>query len=105
MKNKITIREISKKLGKEIIVKNHYSHKWTMCRYALGIFYETENQHSFFDEKEEKLAGVAIYGYPVGRLATTSISDELKSKFSTICFLNFYFFYLYNIIISILWIW
>ena len=78
--SKITIREVPKKIGKDIIVKHHYSHKWTMCRYALGIFYETENQHSFFDEKEEKLAGVAIYGYPVGRLATTSISDELKSK-------------------------
>ena len=63
-----------------MIVKHHYSHKWSMCRYALGIFYKTDNQHSFFDEKEEKLAGVAIYGYPVGRLATTSISDELKPK-------------------------
>ena len=63
-----------------MIVKHHYSHKWTMCRYALGIFYEMDNDHSFFDEKEEKLIGVAIYGYPVGRLATTSISEELKSE-------------------------
>ena len=77
---KIIIREISKKIGKDMIVKHHYSHKWTMCRYALGIFYEMDNQHSFFDEKEEKLIGVAVYGYPVGRLATTSISEELKSE-------------------------
>ena len=77
---KIIIREISKKIGKEMIVKHHYSHKWTMCRYALGIFYEMDNDHWFFDEKEEKLIGVAIYGYPVGRLATTSISEELKSE-------------------------
>ena len=77
---KIIIREVSKKIGKEMIVKHHYSHKWTMCRYALGIFYEMDNDHSFFDEKEEKLIGVAIYGYPVGRLATTSISEELKSE-------------------------
>ena len=75
---KITIREISKKIGKEMIVKHHYSHKWTMCRYALGIFYEMDNDHSFFDEKEEKLIGVAIYGYPVGRKTPTSISPDLK---------------------------
>ena len=75
--NKITIREISKKIAKDMIVKHHYSHTWTMCRYALGIFYETDNEHSFFDEKEEKLAGVAIYGYPVGRSAAASISPEL----------------------------
>ena len=77
--NKITIREISKKIAKDMIVKHHYSHSWTMCRYALGIFYETDNEHSFFDAKDEKLAGVAIYGYPVGRSATTSISPELSS--------------------------
>ena len=44
--NKITIREISKKIAKSMIVKNHYSHKWTSCRYALGIFYETGNEVS-----------------------------------------------------------
>jgi len=78
--NKITIREISKKIAKDMIVKNHYSHKWTSCRYALGIFYETDNEHTFFDEKDEKLAGVAIYGYPVGRSAPKSISPELKEE-------------------------
>tara|TARA_Y100000310_G_scaffold311675_1_gene358168 strand:+ start:241 stop:999 length:759 start_codon:yes stop_codon:yes gene_type:complete len=78
--NKITIREISKKIAKQMIVKHHYSHAWTSCRYALGIFYETDNQHSFFDEKEEKLAGVAIYGYPVGAQAPKSISPRLKPE-------------------------
>ena len=58
--NKITIREISKKIAKQMIVKNHYSHKWTSCRYALGIFYETDNEHTFFDEKDEKLATTAL---------------------------------------------
>ena len=56
--SKITIREISKKIAKDMIVKNHYSHKWTSCRYALGVFYETDNEHQFFDEKDEKLAGI-----------------------------------------------
>ena len=47
-KSKISVREISKKIAKQMIVKNHYSHKWTSCRYALGIFYKTDNEHSFF---------------------------------------------------------
>ena len=67
-------------MAKSMIVKHHYSHKWTSCRYALGIFYETDNEHTFFDEKDEKLAGVAIYGYPVGRSAPKSISPELKEE-------------------------
>ena len=78
--NKITIKEISKRVAKDMIVKHHYSHKWTSCRYALGVYYETDNQHSFFDEVEQKLAGVAIYGYPVGRSAPKSISTELKEE-------------------------
>ena len=41
-KSKVSVREISKKIAKEMIVKNHYSHAWTSCRYALGIFYETD---------------------------------------------------------------
>ena len=41
-KSKISVREISKKIAKDMIVKHHYSHKWTSCRYALGIFYETD---------------------------------------------------------------
>ncbi|MAH44137.1 hypothetical protein CL614_10560 [archaeon] len=79
-KTKITIREISKKIAKDMIVKNHYSHAWTSCRYALGIFYEMDNEHSFFDEKDEKLAGVAVYGYPVGAKAASSISPMLQAK-------------------------
>ncbi len=41
-KSKVSVREISKKIAKEMIVKHHYSHAWTSCRYALGIFYETD---------------------------------------------------------------
>jgi len=78
--SRISVREISKKIAKQMIVKNHYSHTWTSCRYALGIFYETDNEHAFFDEKEEKLAGVAIYGYPVGARAAASISPRLEPK-------------------------
>ena len=43
-KSKVSVREISKKIAKEMIVKHHYSHAWSSCRYALGIFYETDNE-------------------------------------------------------------
>ncbi len=79
-KSKVSVREISKKIAKAMIVKHHYSHAWTSCRYALGIFYEMDNEHTFFDETEEKLAGVAIYGYPVGARAAASISPQLEPK-------------------------
>ena len=77
-KSRVTLREISKDAAKSIIVKHHYSHAWTMCRYALGVFYQTDNEHSFFDSKEEKLIGVLVYGTPVGRLSAQSISELLK---------------------------
>lgn len=75
--SKVSVREISKSIAKDIIVKNHYSHAWTMCRYALGVFYKSENG-SFFDD--EQLIGCLVYGYPVGRRAAASISDELKTE-------------------------
>lgn len=58
--SKVSIREINKSVAKEMIVKYHYSHAWTMCRYALGVYYEDES--SFFGE--EKLIGCMVYGYP-----------------------------------------
>ena len=36
----VVIREVTKKVAKDIIVKNHYSHRWTMCSVALGVYYK-----------------------------------------------------------------
>lgn len=60
---------IDKKIAKELIIKNHYSHKWTSCRYAIGLF-----------DEEDKLIGVAIYGFPVGRQVVNSICDGLSNN-------------------------
>jgi hypothetical protein len=73
--NKISIRLINKDVAKNMIIKNHYSHKWTMCTYSFGIFYKTGKDHNFFDNEEEKLIGTCVYGFPVGRQAATSICD------------------------------
>ena len=63
-------------MAKDIIEKNHYSGRLSSCRYPLGVFYQTDNQHQFFDEAEEKLIGVACYGFPVGRRVIGSIFKE-----------------------------
>ena len=53
-KSKVSVREISKKIAKEMIVKHHYSHAWTSCRYALGIFYETDYKQKDDDIRVDK---------------------------------------------------
>jgi len=62
MEYKIEI--IDKKIAKDLIIKNHYSHKWTSCRYALGLF------------KDGDLKGVAVYGFPVGRQVVGSLVKD-----------------------------
>ena len=74
---KISIRPIEKSVAKKLIVENHYSHKWTSCRFALGVFYQESESHSWFTETD-KLVGCIIYGYPVGRQTSDSISPLIK---------------------------
>ena len=64
--SKVSIRKISKDVAKKVIVERHYTHAWTQCKYALGVYYKEDNSDSFFDD-DEKLIGVAVYGSPVGR--------------------------------------
>lgn len=51
--------------AKPIIVSNHYSHKWTSCRYAYGIYYDN------------MLTGCIVYGPPVGRRVVDSITKTI----------------------------
>ena len=73
--SRISLREVSKSTAKDMIVKYHYSHKWTLCRIAYGIYYRTDVKADFFDANDEKLIGVVVYGQPVGRSAAASISS------------------------------
>ena len=75
--SKLTIRQIDKPTAKKMVVKYHYSHLWTKCSVALGLFITTGKEHSFFDEPEEKMIGVIVYGDPIGRHSGASISEEL----------------------------
>jgi len=65
---KYTIGLIDKKIAKELIIKNHYSHKWTSCRYAYGVYYNNV------------LIGCLVYGPPVGRQAFNSITRTIELK-------------------------
>ena len=72
---KLSIRPVTKNRAKRMVVKYHYSKLWTKCSVALGLFHQTGREHAFFDEPEEKMIGVIIYGDPVGRASGESISN------------------------------
>jgi hypothetical protein len=76
---KLSIRPIEKPIAEEMLVKNHYTHKWSLCQVAYGIFFMTDNECQFFDAKEEKLIGCMVFGQPVGRSAAESISELIKA--------------------------
>ncbi len=78
--SKIIIRKINNSAAKEIIETYHYSHTFSLCRIAYGIFYITEKNSKFFDSKEELLIGCIVYSQPVGRLAAESISNLINIK-------------------------
>ena len=75
--NKLSVKLINKDVAKKMIIKHHYTHAASQCRYALGIY--SQSEHNFFDSHDE-LVGVATYGYPVGRLAAQSISEQLENN-------------------------
>ena len=75
--SKLSVRKINKDVAKKVIIKHHYTHAASQCRYALGVY--SKSEHSFFDSHDE-LVGVATYGYPVGRLAAQSISEDLENN-------------------------
>lgn len=74
---RVIIREINKSTAKDIIVKYHYTHSWTSCRYSLGIFYRGDEPDAFGNS--EQLIGCLIYGFPIGRSAVQSISETLSN--------------------------
>ena len=81
--SKVSLRLIPKPLARTFIEKNHYSGKLSSCRYPIGVFFQSDEEHKFFDEKEEKLIGCIAYGFPIGRRVLGSIFKkdlELTTK-------------------------
>ena len=59
---------INRSIAKNLIIENHYTHVFSSCRYSFGLILDN------------KIVGVCIYGYPVGRLTTASISKKIESN-------------------------
>lgn len=77
-KTKIKVREISPSVARSMIIENHYSHSFSTCSVALGIFYKVEpTDDEFFESDVEKLIGCIVYGIPIGRDSARSISESL----------------------------
>ena len=70
------VKKLDKNIAKKLIVDNHYSHKWTKCSLALGI-YEKGNSNQFIDISDDILIGCMIYGDPIGADASKSISTQV----------------------------
>lgn len=68
------LKPIDKQVASKMIVKNHYSHAWTSCRYALGVFCKG-GDHQWYGTSDDELLGVIVYGFPVGRHVATNISS------------------------------
>ena len=66
--DKLQVKEINTRIAKQLIILHHYSHAWTFgsCVHALGLF------------RNGIVVGVAVYGWPVGRNVSQSISPEIN---------------------------
>lgn len=69
------IEKINNNIAKDLIVKNHYTHKWTISELCLGVFDRSKN-NSFFDTPS--LVGVVVFGPTAGANVARSISPILN---------------------------
>ena len=74
--NNYYIQKISNELAKEKIIKNHYTHKWTIAELCIGL-YLTSNPDKF---DFPSLVGVIVFGPTAGANVCKSISKLLKPK-------------------------
>jgi hypothetical protein len=77
--NLIYLKPIAKEVAKNIIIKNHYTHAWTICELALGIFHKSHiNDNAFFDQ--DMPLGTIVYGPTAGANVAKSISPLLNHE-------------------------
>ena len=71
------------KVGKDtpgvynIITKKHYAKTWTASQFIYGIYWDM-GESSFFEDRNLKLIGVALYGHAVGARAVKSIVEDFE---------------------------
>ena len=74
--SRVSVALINKNIAKDMIIKYHYTHAWTAARYCLGIYYRMDEVDQFGNY--DKLIGCAVYGFPVGARASTSVCEGLS---------------------------
>lgn len=74
--SRVSVRQITKVVAKQFIIDHHYSHRFSSCRYALGIYYREEHPHAFFGGENETLIGAMIYGHPICNKAIDSVTVD-----------------------------
>ena len=80
MKSIYHIDPLPKTIAKELVITYHYSHAWSSCRYALGLFGGDTVDGDLPHTLQGTPVGVAVYGFPVGRQTVQSISPVLQNN-------------------------
>ena len=71
--SRVSVAPIAKSIAKDIIIKKHYTHFWTACRYALGIYYRGDEADVFGNQQQ--LMDKSYLRIPVGAKAPTSVCE------------------------------
>ena len=77
MNDNIYVKKISNEIAKDLIVRHHYTRKWTIAELCLGI-YDKNITMEHFDEP--KLLGAIVFGPTAGANVARSVSKELTVK-------------------------
>lgn len=71
------IEKIDNSIAKELIVKHHYTHKWTIAELCIGI-YDKSKTNVFFEMPT--LVGAVVFGPTAGANVSKSVSPLLNHK-------------------------
>ncbi len=82
--DRVSVRQITKAVAKNFVIEHHYSHRFSSCKYALGVFYRDKEEHAFFGGDNEKLIGTIIYGHPVCNRAIQSITSDSSLELGSV---------------------
>jgi len=69
------VEKIHNSIAKELIVKHHYTHKWTIAELCIGI-YDKSKGSVFFDVPT--LVGAVVFGPTAGANVARSVSPLLN---------------------------
>ena len=83
--SRVIIKKAKKDEVYNIIAKKHYAKTWTASQCIYAIYWDTQEEHSFFEDTKVKLIGAVLYGHPVGFRVVKSISDTSNLFAAALC--------------------